>query len=604
MSNQSETQINFIKDESDPLKDNYGIFPFIQSQTDPEHRKSIHYNTIKELNSSFEGKEIRLRSRLQRSRIKGKGGFIILREGVFSIQGCLFVTEGVVSKQMINFVDAIHLESIVDIVGKVKKAEKPVESCTQKDIELDIIKIYLISSATSVLPFQMEDACRKVNPELEEDDYVPPGEEKKEEEKKGEKKKEEKKEEEKKEEEKKGEEKKEEKKEEEKKEEEKKEEEKKELTEEEKERRKKEKAEKKAAKKAEKAEKKKQHQQEKQEKHEKGEKKDIVVKMKTRLDNRVLDLRVPATQSLFRLQSGVSTLFREFFRSKNFIEIHTPKLIAGASEGGANVFKLKYFDREACLAQSPQLYKQMCIIGDMKGVYEIGSVFRAENSLTSRHLCEFTGLDFEMEIKEHFFEVLDVVSDLFNYIFDGLNEKFKDELNIVNNQYPFEPIVYKKEALKLHFKEGVKLLEENGYKQGLYDDLDTENEKALGKLVKEKYNTDFYILYGYPKSARPFYTMPDPQDDNFTNSYDAFIRGEEVLSGAQRIHDYDLLMKKVQEKGINPDTLKDYINAFKLGAPPHGGVGIGLERVVKLFCDVKNIKKCVMFPRDPKRLTP
>ena len=575
MSNQSETQINFIKDESDPLKDNYGIFPFIQSQTDPEHRKSIHYNTIKELNSSFEGKEIKLRSRLQRSRIKGKGGFIILREGVFSIQGCLFVTEGVVSKQMINFVDAIHLESIVDIVGKVKKAEKPVESCTQRDIELDIIKIYLISSATSVLPFQMEDACRKVNPELEEDDYVPPGEEKKEEEKKGEEKKEEKKE-----------------------------EEKKELTEEEKERRKKEKAEKKAAKKAEKAEKKKQHQQEKQEKHEKGEKKDIVVKMKTRLDNRVLDLRVPATQSLFRLQSGVSTLFREFFRSKNFIEIHTPKLIAGASEGGANVFKLKYFDREACLAQSPQLYKQMCIIGDMKGVYEIGSVFRAENSLTSRHLCEFTGLDFEMEIKEHFFEVLDVVSDLFNYIFDGLNEKFKDELNIVNNQYPFEPIVYKKEALKLHFKEGVKLLEENGYKQGLYDDLDTENEKALGKLVKEKYNTDFYILYGYPKSARPFYTMPDPQDDNFTNSYDAFIRGEEVLSGAQRIHDYDLLMKKVQEKGINPDTLKDYINAFKLGAPPHGGVGIGLERVVKLFCDVKNIKKCVMFPRDPKRLTP
>ena len=371
--------------------------------------------------------------------------------------------------------------------------------------------------------------------------------------------------------------------------------------------RKKEKAEKKAAKKAEKAEKKKQHQKEKQEKnekHEKGEKKDIVVKMKTRLDNRVLDLRVPATQSLFRLQSGVSTLFREFFHSKNFVEIHTPKLIGGASEGGANVFKLKYFDKEACLAQSPQLYKQMCIIGDMKGVYEIGSVFRAENSLTSRHLCEFTGLDFEMEIKEHFFEVLDVVSDLFNYIFDGLNEKYKDELNIVNNQYPFEPIVYKKEALKLHFKEGVKLLEENGYKQGLYDDLDTENEKALGKLVKEKYNTDFYILYGYPKSARPFYTMPDPQDDNFTNSYDAFIRGEEVLSGAQRIHDYDLLMKKVQEKGINPDTLKDYINAFKLGAPPHGGVGIGLERVVKLFCDVKNIKKCVMFPRDPKRLTP
>jgi len=565
---QQETLFSFVKDESDPLKDNYGIFPFIQSQTPPEHRYKIKYNSVKELNETFDGKDVKLRARLQRSRIKGKGGFVVLREGVFTIQGCLFVNETSVSKQMINFVKAIHLESIVDIEAKVKKAEQPIESCTQKNIELDILKIYLISSATSVLPFQMEDACRKVNPELEEDDYVPPGEEKKDEEKKEGEKKEEKKEE--------KEEKKEEKKEEEKKEDEHKKDKKKEKKE------------------------KKDH----QEKGEKGEKKDIVVKMKTRLDNRVLDLRVPTTQALFRIQSGISTLFREFLLKKNFTEIHTPKLIAGASEGGANVFKLKYFDRDACLAQSPQLYKQMCIIGDMKGVFEVGAVFRAENSLTSRHLCEFTGLDFEMEIKEHFFEVLDVVSDLFNYIFDNLNERFKDELNTINNQYPFEPIVYQKEALKLHFKDGVKLLEENGYKQGLYDDLDTENEKTLGRLVKEKYNTDFYILYGYPKSARPFYTMPDPNDDNFTNSYDAFIRGEEVLSGAQRVHDYDLLMKKVVEKGINPDTLKDYINAFKLGAPPHGGVGIGLERVVKLFCGVKNIKKCVMFPRDPKRLTP
>ena len=557
---QQEALFSFVKDESDPLKDNYGIFPFIQSQTPPEHRYKIKYNSVKELNETFDGKDVKLRARLQRSRIKGKGGFVVLREGVFTIQGCLFVNDTSVSKQMINFVKAIHLESIVDIDAKVKKAEQPIESCTQKNIELDILKIYLISSATSVLPFQMEDACRKVNPELEEDDYVAPGEEKKEEEKKEEKKEEEK------------------------------EEEKKEEDE-----HKKDKKDKKKEKKE-----KKDH----QEKGEKGEKKDIVVKMKTRLDNRVLDLRVPTTQALFRIQSGISTLFREFLLKKNFTEIHTPKLIAGASEGGANVFKLKYFDRDACLAQSPQLYKQMCIIGDMKGVFEVGAVFRAENSLTSRHLCEFTGLDFEMEIKEHFFEVLDVVSELFNYIFDNLNERFKDELNTINNQYPFEPIVYQKEALKLHFKDGVKLLEENGYKQGLYDDLDTENEKTLGRLVKEKYNTDFYILYGYPKSARPFYTMPDPNDDNFTNSYDAFIRGEEVLSGAQRVHDYDLLMKKVVEKGINPDTLKDYINAFKLGAPPHGGVGIGLERVVKLFCGVKNIKKCVMFPRDPKRLTP
>ena len=186
---QQETLFSFVKDESDPLKDNYGIFPFIQSQTPPEHRLELKYNSVKELNETFDGKDVKLRARLQRSRIKGKGGFIVLREGVFTIQGCLFVNESTVSKQMINFVKAIHLESIVDVDAKVKKAEQPIESCTQKNIELDILKIYLISSATSVLPFQMEDACRKVNPELEEDDYV--GEEKKEEEKKEEEKKEE-----------------------------------------------------------------------------------------------------------------------------------------------------------------------------------------------------------------------------------------------------------------------------------------------------------------------------------------------------------------------------------------------------------------------------
>ena len=326
--------------------------------------------------------------------------------------------------------------------------------------------------------------------------------------------------------------------------------------------------------------------------------------MKTRLDNRVMDLRVPTTQAIFRIQSTVGALFREYLSGKGFIEIHTPKIIPGASEGGANVFKLNYFDREACLAQSPQLYKQMCIIGDLKKVFEVGAVFRAENSLTPRHLCEFTGLDFEMEIKEHYFEVLDIIGEVFNYIFNGINERCKPELEAINSQYPFEPLIFLKEPLKMDYRDGCKLLVEHGFHQDVNEDLDTENEKQLGKIVHDKYHTDFYILYRYPKSARPFYTMPDPDDENFTNSYDAFVRGEEVLSGAQRIHDYDLLMKKILEKKVNPVTLKDYTDAFKLGAPAHGGVGIGLERVVKLFTGIKNIKKCVMFPRDPKRLNP
>ena len=557
----TEEKYTFTKDESDPLKDKYGVLPFIQSATDPEHRFQVKFAKICEINSSLDGQMVKLRVRLQRSRIKGKSGFLVLREGVYTIQACLFVEEGKISKQMVDFAKSLRLESYIDITAKVQKVEKPVESCTQKDVELAIETLFLVVSAPKVLPFQMEDALRKVNPELEEDDYQ-------------QKKKEENKEE----------------KEEEAKEENKEEEKKEENAEESKEDKKKKKKDKKKEK--------------KEKKEEKKEKLEIVVKMNTRLDNRVFDLRVPTTQAIFKLQSGVAHLFREYLDSKDFIEIHSPKLIGGASEGGSNVFKFKYFNQDACLAQSPQLYKQMCIISDFKRVYEIGPVFRAENSFTSRHLCEFTGLDIEMEIKEHFFEVLDVLGELFYFIFKGLNERYAKELEIVNNQYPFEPLVLAPEVLKLPWTEGIKLLAENGFKQDINEDLDTENEKALGKLVKDKYKTDFYILYGYPKSARPFYTMPDPKDDNFTNSFDAFIRGEEVLSGAQRIHDYDLLLQKVKEKEINPETLSDYLNSFKLGAPAHGGAGIGLERVVKLFVGLGNIKKCVLFPRDPKRLKP
>ena len=562
MATTTEEKYTFTKDESDPLKDKYGVLPFIQSVTDPEHRFQVKFTQISEINAQLDGQEVKLRVRLQRSRIKGKSGFLVLREGVYTIQACLFVEEGKISKQMVDFAKSLRLESYIDITAKVQKVSKPVESCTQKDVELAIETLFLVVSAPQVLPFQMEDALRKVNPELEEDDY----QQKKKEENKEEKKEE--KVEEKKEEGKEG--------------------ENKEETKEDKKKKKKEKKEKK-----------------KEEKKEKEkEKLEIVVKMNTRLDNRVLDLRVPTTQAIFKLQSGVAHLFREYLDSKNFIEIHSPKLIGGASEGGSNVFKFKYFNQDACLAQSPQLYKQMCIISDFKRVYEIGPVFRAENSFTSRHLCEFTGLDIEMEIKEHFFEVLDVLGELFYFIFNGLNERYAKELEIINNQYPFEPLILTPQVLKLPWTEGIKLLTENGFKQDINEDLDTENEKSLGKLVREKYKTDFYILYGYPKSARPFYTMPDPKDDNFTNSFDAFIRGEEVLSGAQRIHDYDLLLQKVKEKEINPETLSDYLNAFKLGAPAHGGAGIGLERVVKLFVGLGNIKKCVLFPRDPKRLKP
>jgi len=337
---------------------------------------------------------------------------------------------------------------------------------------------------------------------------------------------------------------------------------------------------------------------------EKGEEKHAVVKQDVRLNNRIIDLRVPTNQALMKIQSGVCQLFREFLYKNGFTEIHSPKLIGGTSEGGANVFKLKYFEQDACLAQSPQLAKQMVLCGDMQRVFEIGPVFRAENSNTNRHLCEFTGLDVEMEFKNHYFEVLDLLADMFVYIFEGLAARFKPELEVVREQYPFADFRCKTPVVRLDFKEGVKMLEAAGHKQDPLDDLTSENEKALGNLVAEKYETDFYMLYGYPVKARPFYTMIDPKDPNYTNSYDFFMRGEEITSGAQRIHAPEMLAERATAHGIPLPTIQDYIDSFKYGAPPHGGCGIGLERVVKLFCGLHNIRKCSLFPRDPKRLQP
>lgn len=329
-----------------------------------------------------------------------------------------------------------------------------------------------------------------------------------------------------------------------------------------------------------------------------------VAKQDTKLDNRVIDLRTLTNQAIYRIEAGVCRLFRETLDAKGFIEIHTPKIIEAASEGGANVFKVSYFKTSAYLAQSPQLYKQMAIAADFDRVYTVGSVFRAEDSNTHRHLTEFIGLDVEIAIKYHYHEVLDIIGDLFTKIFKGLEENFANEIETVRKQYPSEPFQYLEPALRLEYSEGVKMLNENGIQMTDEEDLSTANEKILGKLVKQKYGTDFFILDKYPLCVRPFYTMPDPNNDKFSNSYDMFIRGEEILSGAQRIHDPEFLTQRAKHHGIDISKIKAYIDSFRYGCPPHAGGGIGLERVVMLYLDLHNIRKTSMFPRDPKRLSP
>ncbi|KAI5948872.1 DPS1 [Candida theae] len=329
-----------------------------------------------------------------------------------------------------------------------------------------------------------------------------------------------------------------------------------------------------------------------------------VVNLDTRLDARVIDLRTPTNQAIFKIQSGISQLFREFLSKKGFTEIHTPKIIGAASEGGSNVFEINYFKGSAFLAQSPQLYKQQLIAGDFERVFEVAPVFRAENSNTHRHMTEFTGLDLEMAFEEHYDEVLKVLEDLFVFIFTELKERYGKEIATVRKQFPVEE--FKINMVKLHFKEGIAMLREAGKEVDDFEDLSTENEKLLGKLVREKYDTDFYILDKFPLAVRPFYTMPDPEDPRYSNSYDFFMRGEEILSGAQRIHDPELLKERMKVHEVDPNTpgLNDYIDAFTYGCPPHAGGGIGLERVVMFFLDLKNIRRASLFPRDPKRLRP
>jgi len=328
------------------------------------------------------------------------------------------------------------------------------------------------------------------------------------------------------------------------------------------------------------------------------------VSQEIRLDNRWLDLRVPANSAILRIRSAVCQLYREALYEEGFLEIQSPKLIGGESEGGSGVFRTDYFGQPACLAQSPQLYKQMGVSADLQRVMEVGPVFRAENSNTRRHLCEFTGLDMEMAIQEHYNEVLEVLHKTFRHIFNGLESRFAKELAVVRSQYKSEPVTFSENPCIVHWEDGIAMLREAGVEAEDFDDLSGAQELALGKIVKEKFGTDFFFLDRYPSSVRPFYTMPCPDDSRYSNSYDIFLRGQEICSGAQRVHDPDLLVEQIKRQGIDIGPLQPYIDSFRAGVEPHGGAGFGLDRVVFLYLDLDNVRKASMFPRDPNRCSP
>jgi len=329
---------------------------------------------------------------------------------------------------------------------------------------------------------------------------------------------------------------------------------------------------------------------------------------RVRLNNRIVDLRTAPSQAIFRIQSGICNLFRSYLDSQGFLEIHTPKLQGGATESGASVFEVNYFGRQAFLAQSPQLAKQMCISADFERVYEIGPVFRAEDSNTPRHLTEYTGLDLEMALEEHYHEALDVIDAMFKNLWKGIYDRYEKEIDIISQFYPHTKVEWLEETPRIPFAKGIQMLKDDGWVDedgnppSQYEDLATRAEIRLGQLVKEKFKTDYYILDKFPASARPFYTMPDPSDDRITNSFDIFMRGQEIVSGGQRIHDANFLEKQMKKKGVRPDSMPEYIEGFRWGAPPHAGCGVGLERLTYLFLNLGNIRLASLFPRDPKSL--
>lgn len=330
------------------------------------------------------------------------------------------------------------------------------------------------------------------------------------------------------------------------------------------------------------------------------------VDLSLRLDKRWLDLRTPLNHSIITIKSGICQLFREYLYQNEFIEIQSPKIISNASESGANIFKLNYFGKDAFLAQSPQLYKQMAINSDFDRVFEVGPVFRAENSLTHRHLCEFTGLDIEMVIppdRDYYF-VLEFIWGLLVYIFNNVAIRYNKQIDIIKQITPFELPVYNQTPLIIKFSECVQMIRDAGGIQPDLEDLSTENERLVGNLIKAKYGVDLFVIDKYPTAVRPFYTMQDSTDQSYSNSYDIIFRSQEISSGAQRIHDYSQLLTNIKSHNISSDSLKYYLDSFKHGSKPHAGCGFGLERLVAFYLNIDNIRKISLCARDPKRLTP
>lgn len=321
--------------------------------------------------------------------------------------------------------------------------------------------------------------------------------------------------------------------------------------------------------------------------------------LETRLSLRPVSLRNVRERAKFKIQEGIVRGFREFLSSQGFTEVHTPKIVSHGAEGGANVFKLNYFNKKAELGQSPQFYKQM-MVGVFDRVFEVAPVFRAEKHNTTRHLNEYIGLDFEMGYIDSFEDVMAMETGFLKYTMELLKKDYKKELSMLGIDLPSIS-----QIPQVRFDEAKQLVSEK-YNRKIRNpfDLEPEEEVLIGRYFKEEYDSDFVFVTHYPSKKRPFYAMDDPADARFTLSFDLLYKGLEITTGGQRIHDYQMILEKMAKRGMDPEDIKDYLMIFKYGMPPHGGLGIGLERLTMRLLDEQNVRETSLFPRDVTRLEP
>lgn len=329
-------------------------------------------------------------------------------------------------------------------------------------------------------------------------------------------------------------------------------------------------------------------------------KRELKANLPTLLNHAVIANRHPHRQALFRLSGGIMAGFRSTLNALHFVEIQTPKIVASATESGSNVFQLDYFGRPAYLAQSPQFYKQI-MVGVFQRVYEAGPVFRAEPHDTSRHVNEYVSLDVEFGFIENHFSVMALLRKVIAGIFNTLESQYGPEISLLNAAVPKVP----GQIPHIEFNAAQELIfEQHGVDIRGEPDLSPQDERWLGEWAEEEHNSDFLFVTGYPMSKRPFYTHPNPQQAQFSNSFDLLFRGTELVTGGQRLHRYQDYIDALKSADLPIEPFETYLEAFRYGMPPHGGFAIGLERLIMQLLNLPNLRLATLFPRDLGRLTP